>query len=128
MASRLKLQKELEAILLQKTNFEFPFENNSHTEELITFENTNGLLPNVYYQPPKTKDIKYPCIIYGRENIKNSFANNKVMFQQRSYKVTVIDENPDSEIVTRVSQMNTCKFVTHFTSDGLNHDVFSLYY
>ena len=81
---------------------------------------------NVYYQPPTSVKMKYPAIVYGLEDIENSFANDGVYLSKRKYSVTVIDEDPDSEIVVKISQLPTCRFNRHFESDNLNHDVFIL--
>lgn len=83
---------------------------------------------NVYYQPPNNVHMEYPAIVYEREDIENAFANNNVYAQGNVYSVTVIDEDPDSEIVQKVSKLPTAKFNRHFTSDNLNHDVFTLHY
>jgi hypothetical protein len=72
--------------------------------------------------------MKYPAIVYFRNNIENLFADNKVYTQSLSYEVTVIDEDPDSEIPKKVSQLPTCGFNRHFVSENLYHDVFVLYY
>lgn len=83
---------------------------------------------NVYYQPPESLKISYPAIVYSRKTIDNSYANNSVYKQNYAYEITVIDKNPDSEIVNKVSKLPTCRFDRHFKSDNLNHDVFTLYY
>ena len=83
---------------------------------------------NVYYQPPNTVKMKYPAIVYARENINNTFANDSVYAQSDSYIITVIDENPDSEIVKAISKLPRCRFNRHFTSDNLNHDTFTIIY
>lgn len=83
---------------------------------------------NVYYQPPETIRMSYPSIVYKRDNIQNDFANNGVYSQHYVYEVTVIDEDPDSEIVDKVSKISTSNFERHFTVDNLNHDVFTIYY
>lgn len=83
---------------------------------------------NVYYQPPESLKMNYPAIVYARKTIDNSYANNSVYKQNYAYEITVIDENPDSEIVNKVSKLPTCRFDRHFKSDNLNHDVFTLYY
>ena len=83
---------------------------------------------NVYYQPPESIKMSYPAIVYERDNIRNDFANNLVYKQSFSYQITVIDYDPDSEIVKRVSVLPMCSFSRHFVSDNLNHDVFRLYY
>lgn len=83
---------------------------------------------HVYFQPPESVKIKYPAIVYSRNDIGNTFANNDVYKQSRNYQVTVIDRDPDSEIVDKVSKLPTCRFNRHFVSDNLNHDVFILYH
>lgn len=84
--------------------------------------------PNVYFQPPASTEMDYPAIVYGLEDIENSFANDGVYSSKRKYKLTVIDEDPDSTIVNRVASMPTCRYNRHFESDNLNHDVFILQY
>lgn len=82
----------------------------------------------VYYQPPESIKLVYPCIVYSRSDIDNEHANNDVYLQNHAYQITVIDRNPDSEIVYNVSKMRSCRFDRHFTTSGLNHDVFTIYY
>ena len=72
--------------------------------------------------------MNYPAIVYTRKTIDNSYANNSVYKQNYAYEITVIDKNPDSEIVNKISKLPTCRFDRHFKSDNLNHDVFTLYY
>ena len=83
---------------------------------------------HVYFQPPESVKMDYPAIVYSRNNIGNTYADNSVYKQDYSYTLTVIDKNPDSEIVKKVSQLPMCRFNRHYTSDNLNHDVFTLYF
>lgn len=83
---------------------------------------------NVYFQPPETIKMKYPAIVYSRSDIRNTYAGNFVYRQDYAYQVTVIDSNPDSEIVKKISKLPLCSFSSHFVADGLNHDVFTLFY
>nr|WP_302637466.1 hypothetical protein [uncultured Clostridium sp.] len=101
MGSRLELQNLLESILGSR---------------------------NVYYQPPESIKIKYPAIIYSRNNIDNNFADDIVYMQNHTYQIIVIDANPDSEIVNKISKLPMCRYNRHYTSDNLNHDVFILNY
>lgn len=82
----------------------------------------------VYFQPPESIKMHYPCIVYERHDIENKHANDDVYIQHCQYRVTVIDENPDSEIVQRMSQFKNAEFVRHFVTDNLNHDTFNIYY
>lgn len=72
--------------------------------------------------------MNYPAIVYSRSDIDNRFANNGVYKQSYAYRVTVIDANPDSEIVQRMSLFKTAKFERHYSANGLNHDVFGIIY
>lgn len=101
MGSRLELQKLLESILGSR---------------------------NVYYQPPESIKIKYPAIIYSRNDIDNNFADDIVYMQNHTYQIIVIDANPDSEIVNKISKLPMCRYNRHYTSDNLNHDIFILNY
>lgn len=83
---------------------------------------------NVYFQPPESIQLKYPAIVYSRKKIKNKHAGNTVYQQLFSYELIVIDKDPDSEIVRKVSMLPTCEHDRHFKSDNLNHDVFTIYY
>lgn len=81
----------------------------------------------VYFQPPATVHMNYPAIVYSRKRIGNAHANNGVYKQDHCYELTVVDKNPDSEIVGRVSKLPLCSFDHHYKKDNLNHDVFTLY-
>ena len=82
----------------------------------------------VYFQPPASLQMTYPAIVYSRSKIENRFANNSVYGQNYLYTITVIDRDPDSEIVSRVSLIPRIRHDRSFTSDNLNHDVFTLIY
>lgn len=101
MESRLKLQILLESILGNR---------------------------NVYYQPPSSIRMSYPAIVYSRNNIDNYHADNSIYKQEKSYNIIVIDEDPDSDIVDKISKLPKCRFNSHYVSDNLNHDSFTLYF
>lgn len=82
----------------------------------------------VYFQPPSNIHMKYPAIIFEREDIQNTFADNLVYKQDTAYKVTVMDKNPNSEIVKEVSLIPTARYVQFFVTNNLNHDIFIIFY
>lgn len=82
----------------------------------------------VYFQPPETIKLKYPCIIYNRSAIDTKHADDKLYNHRRRYTVTVIDPDPDSEILEKILNLPLCRFDRHYTADNLNHDVFNVYY
>lgn len=83
---------------------------------------------NVYFQPPESITMKYPAIVYSRNRMADNHANDDIYKRSLVYTITVIDKDPDSEIVERVSRLPMCSYDRHFTSDNLNHDVFTIYY
>ena len=101
MASRLELQTKLEELFESK---------------------------NVYYQPPESLKIKYPAIIYSRSRIDKRSADNTSYITTNCYELTVIDKRPDNEVIKKLLKLPMCSHSSHFISDGLNHDVLTLYY
>lgn len=99
----------------------------SRLELQAVFEELLGS-ENAYFQPPASVKMSYPAIVYGLEDIENTFANDGVYSSKRKYSVTVIDKDPDSELVGKVAALPTCRYNRHFESDNLNHDVFILYF
>lgn len=83
---------------------------------------------NVYFQPPATLMMSYPCIVYARDGARPKFADNKPYLNLKRYQVTVIDRNPDSLVPDRVAELPLSSFDRHYVSSGLNHDVFTLYH
>jgi hypothetical protein len=83
---------------------------------------------NVYFQPPENFNLLYPCIIYKRNNILTSFADDQPYNHKTQYSITVIDRDPDSEIPVKISKLPMCKFERHYSAENLNHDVYNIYY
>lgn len=83
---------------------------------------------NVYFQPPESIKIQYPAIVYSRDDIENDHANNGTYMQSTVYNIIVIDPDPDSEVVQKVSKLPMCTFDRHYAADNLNHDSFTIYY
>lgn len=83
---------------------------------------------NAYFQPSESIKMKYPAIVYSRDSLDNNHADNSVYIHSPVYQLIVIDPDPDSEIVQKISMLPRCMFDRHYTSDNLNHDVFTIYY
>jgi hypothetical protein len=83
---------------------------------------------HVYYQPPENLKMQYPCIVYERSRIDPRFADNRPYSLSKRYSVTVIDQDPDSEIPDRLAAFPLCTFDRPFTTEDLHHSVFTMYY
>jgi predicted membrane-bound spermidine synthase len=70
----------------------------------------------------------YPAIVYNRDIRAVSYADNGIHSQTHRYQVTVIDRDPDSLLPDLVGKMPFSTRVRHFTTEGLHHDIFYVYF
>lgn len=84
---------------------------------------------NVYFQPPESVRLSYPCIVYSRQNGDSQYADNiNYKFFYR-YQVTYIDRDPDNDFPEKMlKRFPMCIYDNHFVVDNLNHEVFNLYF
>lgn len=87
-----------------------------------------SFVANVYFQPPENVKLVYPCIIYHRDYAKTEFSDNQPYSFTHRYMVTVIDQDPDSDIPGKVAALPMTLFNRFYTADNLNHDVYSVYF
>lgn len=83
---------------------------------------------NVYFQPPPSLQLKYPCVIYKLDGVKVSHANDKNYLNTKRYLVTVVDRNPDTQTYERVLDLPHSSLETVLVKDNLNQYVCSLYW
>lgn len=91
------------------------------------FEETLGSR-NVYYQPPESIRLQYPAIIYKHSGNRTIHADDRNYIKINEYSVTLIDRNPESEFVDYILDYPKCRLDRVFTSDNLNHWVFTIYF
>ncbi len=72
--------------------------------------------------------MNYPCIVYNRDNASTKHADNLPYRYTQRYEVTLIDKNPDSDVIDKLAAFPLCEFNRHFATSGLNHDVFVIYH
>jgi hypothetical protein len=82
----------------------------------------------VYFQPPPTVTMEYPCIVYRRDYELTRFADDRPYARKKRYQVTVIDRDPDSGIPDKVAELPLCIYDRFYTAENLNHDVFKLFF
>lgn len=83
---------------------------------------------NVYFQPPESVQLKYPCIVYKLSSDISLFAENNTYFNKNQYTLTIIDRSPESELIEKIRELSLLSFTTHFMANNLHHYVFSLYF
>lgn len=72
--------------------------------------------------------MHYPAIVYNRDYQQVEFADNSPYYRKTRYQVTVIDPDPDSFIPDLVSLLPLSRYVRHFTTANLNHDIYDVYF
>ena len=83
---------------------------------------------NVYFQPPATITLKYPCIIYQRSKIEQKYADNRTYNSRVRYSVILISRKHETEIINKLLELQYCSYDRFYTADSLNHDSFTIYY
>lgn len=82
----------------------------------------------VYFEPPESIKLSYPCIIYGLSNEDVRFADDVKYLKKKAYDLTVISRNPDDELFDKVSDIQYCIFDRRFDTSNLTHTVYRLYF
>lgn len=104
--NRLKLQKILEDIMVN-----------------------NGNQKNVYFQPPESLKMSYPCIVYHRQYIDGIPADNINYLINRQYRIIYVDRSPINDgVIQSLMELPNCKYMSHSVVDNLNQDAFEIYY
>lgn len=94
-------------------------------DELKALLGTN----NCWFQPPESIKLRYPCIIYELETPDVLRADDMAYRRVNKYGLTYITLNPDDPMIESiVDHFPMCRLSRPFTSDGLNHYYYDLYY
>lgn len=83
----------------------------------------------VYFQPPASICMIYPCIRFSRSRAKVGRADNKCYRFTQAYELIVITPDPDSPIpqyIIENFQMSEINSV--YVSENLYHTSITLYY
>lgn len=83
---------------------------------------------NAYFQPPESKRLEFPCILYAVNNINNMHADNKPYISTKRYKLTFMTTSPESETCAKIEALPMCSYDTHYTANGIHHYVYNIYY
>lgn len=83
---------------------------------------------NIYFQPPESIKLQYPCIVYELSNIESTKADDIKFTLRKKYSVTFISLDPDSNIPEKLLQLRYCAYDRRFVNDNMYHDVFTIYF
>lgn len=84
---------------------------------------------HVYFRPPESIKLVYPCIVYRLDDGDVNYANNKAYIFKRRYDVQLIHKTADTELVEAlIEAFPYIRFQNSFTYDNLMHENYILYY
>jgi len=86
------------------------------------------ILDHVYFQPPATITMSYPCIVYSLSGEKPIRADDKKYANTKRYTITVVDTNPDSQYPDMVGELPFSSAERPYTADGLYHYPYTVYF
>lgn len=84
---------------------------------------------NVYYQPPESIRMIYPCILYKPTVLNIKKADNKVYSMVSGYSLTYITKEADDVLYHElINKFEMCSFDRYYRADGLHHYTLQLFY
>ena len=82
---------------------------------------------HVYFQPPASIHMQYPCIVYNYTGNLVLHANNNPYFERDNYDITLITKDPMPEdTIERLYSISYLRFNRHFVEDNLHHFSYDL--
>lgn len=83
----------------------------------------------IYYQPPASIKLTYPCIIYKKSDINTRYADNMAYKAINRYDITIISRDPDNTIADEIIEaFPYARFDRRYTAENLYHDILEIYY
>ena len=84
---------------------------------------------NVYFQPPASVKMSYPCVVYNVGVGNAKYASDSLYSYTHRYDVTFIYKKPNIDIIEQVLITLPRSSVSRtYCVENLNHYVFSVYY
>lgn len=87
-----------------------------------------ALCKNVYYQPPESVKLKYPCVIIKKNPGDTKPADNIKYIYSPSYTLTVIARDPNRTLAEQIFMaFLISRYDQNFVRDNLYHDVITVF-
>ena len=83
---------------------------------------------NVYYDPPESFKLKYPCIVYYLDGFNDLPADNQTYIRMRRYNMTYITTDSEDPIAEKLADIRYCTLSRPFAVSDLFHFAYVLYY
>lgn len=83
---------------------------------------------HVYFQPPESVRMEYPCIVYNLAKIPAQFADDKAYLLNPKYVIRYVTHKPDDEMRFTLVNVLGVPMIQAYAKDGLYHYIYELYY
>lgn len=83
---------------------------------------------NVYYQPPESVKMIYPCIVYEHSREAIYHADDLPYKHDSIYMVTSISRDPESTVPDELARLRGAAFDRHYVANNLHHYVYRIRY
>lgn len=89
----------------------------------------SAYVDHVYFQPPETAKLKYPCAIVSLSDMHQVRSDNGTYLINTEYDVMIISRDSTNTIAHELLEnLKYCRFDRRFISDNLTHDVINVYW
>lgn len=91
-------------------------------EEIQTTANET---PHVYFEPPETVKMSYPCFVYHFTGYNSVNANDDDYLKSEEYAVRYITKKADPPIPKAVAALPHVTYDRHYVAENLHHFMFT---
>lgn len=83
---------------------------------------------NVYFDPPESFKLSYPCIVYSMNAHHERMADNEQYNLAKRYSLIYITQKADDPMVDKIELLQYCSLNQSYTSSNLHHYAYTIYY
>lgn len=80
-----------------------------------------GEEPHLYFQPPESVRLAYPCMVYHLRTLTSRSADNRPYVKYISFDITYITRSPASKVPARMLEEPLFSFDRYYTAENLHH-------
>ena len=82
----------------------------------------------VYFQPPESVSMFYPCVVWNLAKLPVVYADDKAYLKNPKYVIRYISPDPDDPMRDTLVDVLGVPIIQVYCKDGLYHFIYELYY
>lgn len=83
---------------------------------------------NVYFEPPESFKLSYPCIVYFLDDNYEKMADNDQYGLSKRYAMTYLTLGVEDDMVDKLERLRFCHMTRHYTNSNLHHYAYTIFY